>query len=121
MGLFRQRTVKELADRGNVRKLVEFVRCDTSSQIRSEAVNALCRIAGQDAIEGLVLALKDSNHRVREVAERGLSEMVDRLLAALKDAHSDVKEEAESALRQMVGRLVQALKDSDLIGEEPGL
>jgi len=86
MGLCGPPTVKKLLDRENVEKLLEVARSEKSSQIRREALNALGKIGGQEIIDGLVQALKDSNHGVREEAGRVFREIVDRLVQAVKDS-----------------------------------
>jgi hypothetical protein len=92
-------------------------------ELRYQVTTEIWVSVGEEAVEPLIAALKDSDDKVRRSAAEALGKIgdscaVEPLIAALKDSDYEVRWQAREALGKMgdpraVEPLVVALKDSD--------
>ena len=62
---------------------------DREPWIRETAVEALAEIGGEQAIQGLQLALRDENEDVRKAAQRGIDQVAAKPAVASPSTTSD--------------------------------
>jgi hypothetical protein len=95
-----------LQDRSALEPIRRAVTDDIDEEVRRAAAEALVRIAGQEALSDLLLALQDNDNWVRERAARLLGELGDSraipvLTRALADEKENVQEAARAALKAL--------------------
>ena len=117
--------LREIADESIAPHLIESL-SDDSDNVRLEAVRALAKVDGPNAIDPLIRAArKDSDPYIRSEAIRllrrigvGYTQVQDLAFAALKDPHRDVRSQAARLMgnfhdERCIEPLVKAMADAD--------
>lgn len=90
---------------GGALPILAEVLSDPSIEIRANAVKAIARIGGKNAVDPLIRALQDDAFVVRKRAERALVDMGDAAIPALTLAASEARLEAKEGLQRIIDEI----------------
>lgn len=123
MSIFGPPNVGKLVEKRDIKGLLKALSYPKDTEVRRKAAEALSDIADPQAVESLLIALKDESAAVRAQAASALGNIgdpraLDMLISTLKDSEPSVRRAAIWALHALgdargVEPLIQALNDPD--------
>jgi len=123
MSIFGPPNVGKLVEKRDIKGLLKALSYPKDAEVRRKAAEALGDIADPQAVESLLIAIKDESAAVRAQAASALGSIgdprsLDMLISALKDSEPSVRRATMWALHALgdsrsVQPLIQALNDPD--------